>query len=158
MKKGVILKNDRNWIKKKRKINIVRQVLRDYGRDLEDIDGIRGEIKEKRSRLNTIKSLNAQTDPVQGGGMSQEDKTIKILDEIQDLEANIKEIEKDIEIVENAINSLDDNAMVGIVYRVWVQRLETVRSIAYRYNMPSSTAWYKSNAALLSIYGKLFKG
>lgn len=158
MKKGVILRNDRNWIRKKRKINLVRQVLRDYGRDLEDIDGIRGEIKEKRSRLNTIKSLNAQTDPVQGGGMSQEDKTIKILDEIQDLEANIKEIEKDIEVVEKAIDSLDDNAMVGIVYRVWVQRLETVRSIAYRYNMPSSTAWYKSNAALLSIYRKLFKG
>lgn len=158
MKKGVILRNDRNWIRKKRKINLARQVLRDYGRDLEDIDGIRGEIKEKRSRLNTIKSLNAQTDPVQGGGMSQEDKTIKILDEIQDLEANIIEIEKDIEIVENAINSLEDNAMVGIVYRVWVQRLETVRSIAYRYDIPSSTAWYKSNAALLNIYGKLFKG
>lgn len=151
------MRYDRNWIRKKRKINIARQVLRDYGRDLEDIDGIRGEIKEKRSRLNTIKSLNAQTDPVQGGGTSQEDKTIKILDEIQDLEANIIEIEKDIKIVENAINSLDDNAMVGIVYRVWVQRLETVRSIAYRYDMPSSTAWYKSNAALLSIYAKLFK-
>lgn len=158
MKKGVILRNDRNWIRKKRKINIVRQVLRDYGRDLEEIDEIRGEIKEKRSRLNTIKSLNAQTDPVQGGGMSQEDKIIKILDDIQDLEANIIEIEKDIKIVENAINSLEDNAMVGIVYRVRIQRLETVRSIAYRYNMPSSTAWYKSNAALLSIYGKLFKG
>ncbi len=158
MKKGVILRNDRNWIRKKRKINIIRQVLRDYGRDLEEIDEIREEVKEKRSRLNTIKSLNAQTDPVQGGGMSQEDKTIKILDEIQDLEENIKEIEKDVEIIENAINSLDDNAMVGIVYRVWVQRLETIRSIAHRYNMPSSTAWYKSNAALLSIYGKLFKG
>lgn len=158
MKKGVILRNDRNWIRKKRKINIVRQVLRDYGRDLEDIDCIREEIKEKRSRLDAIKSISPQTDHVQGGGMSQEDKTIKILDEIQDLEANIIEIEKDIKIVENAINSLEDNAMVGIVYRVWVQRLETVRSIAYRYNMPSSTAWYKSNAALLSIYGKFFKG
>lgn len=152
------MRYDRNWIRKKRKINIARQVLRDYGRDLEDIDGIREEIRDKRSRLNTIKSLNAKTDPVQGGGTSQEDKTIKVLDEISDLEANIKEIEKDIKIVENAINSLDDSAMVGIVYRVWVQRLETVRSIAYRYNMPSSTAWYKSNAALLSIYGKLFKG
>lgn len=152
------MRNDRNWIRKKRKINIVRQVLRDYGSDLEDIDDIRGAIKEKRSKLNNIKSFNSQTDPVQGGGTSQEDKTIKILDEIQDLEESIKEIEKDIKIVENAINSLDDNVMVGIVYRVWVQRIETVRSIAYRYNMPSSTAWYKSNAALLSIYGKLFKG
>lgn len=152
------MRNDRKWIRKKRKINLVRQVLRDYGRDLEDIDVIRNEIKEKRSKLNAIKSSNAQTDPVQGGGTSQEDKTIKILDEISDLEASIKEIKKDVEIVENAINSLDDNAMVGIVYRVWVQRLETIRSVAYRYNMPSSTAWYKSNAALLSIYGKLFKG
>lgn len=158
MKKGVILRKDRNWIRKKRKINIVRQVLRDYGEDLEEIDTIRGEIKEKRSRLNNIKSFNSQTDPVQGGGTSQEDKTINILDEISELEANIKEIEKDIEVVEKAIDSLYDNAMVGIVYRVWVQRLETIRSIAYRYDMPSSTAWYKSNTALLSIYGKLFKG
>lgn len=152
------MRYDRDWIRKKRKINIVRQVLRDYGRDLEEIDGISKEIKDKRSRLNTIKSLNAQTDHVQGGGLSQEDKTIKILDEISDLEANIKEIEKDIEIIEDTISSLNDPAMVGIVYRVWVQRLETIRSIAYRYKIPSSTAWYKSNTALLSIYGKLFKG
>lgn len=152
------MRYDRDWIRKKRKINIVRQVLRDYGRDLEEIDSIREEIKDKRSRLNTIKSLNAQTDHVQGGGCSQEDKTIKILDEISDLEANIKEIEKDIEIIEDTISSLNDPAMIGIVYRVWVQRLETIRSIAYRYKIPSSTAWYKSNTALLSIYGKLFKG
>lgn len=158
MKKGVILRKDRNWIRKKRKINLVRQVLRDYGEDLEEIDEIREKIKEKRSRLITVKSLNAQTNPVQGGGTSQEDKTIKILDEISYLEKSIEEIEKDIEIVENAINFLDDNAMVGIVYRVWVQRIETIRSIAYRYDLPSSTAWYKSNTALLSIYGKLFKG
>ena len=150
------MRYDRDWIRKKRKINIVRQVLRDYGSDLEEIDGIREEIRDKRSRLNTIKSLNAQTDPVQGGGCSQEDKTIKILDEISNLEANIKEIEKDTKLVENARNSLDDNAMIGIVYRVWVQRLETIRGIAYRYEIPSSTAWYKSNTDLLSIYGKLF--
>lgn len=94
MKKGVILRNDRNWIRKKRKINIVRQVLRDYGRDLEEIDSIREEIKDKRSRLNTIKSLNAQTDPVQGGGTSQEDKTIKILDEISELKLISKKLKK----------------------------------------------------------------
>lgn len=150
------MRYNRDWIRKKRKINIARQVLRDYGRDLEDIDCIRNEIKDKRSRLNTIKSLNAQSDSVQGSGISQEDKTIKILDEISDLEANIKEIEKDTKLVENAINSLSDPTMIGIVYRVWIQRRETIRSIAYRHNMPSSTAWYKSNTALLSIYRKLF--
>ena len=100
--------------------------------------------------------MNAQSDPVQGGGCSQEDKTIKILDEISNLEANIKEIEEDTKLVENAINSLSDPTMIGIVYMVWIQRRETIRSIAYRHNMPSSTAWYKSNTALLSIYRKLF--
>lgn len=151
------MRYDRNWIREKRKINIARQVLRDYGRDLEDIDGIRGEIKEKRSRLNTIKSLNAQTDPVQGGGTSQEDKTIKILDEILDLEENIKEIEKDIEIVENAIDELEDAEMVGIVYQVWIYGSETMRSLARKYNLSKDKIWRKSNVALLSLYKKLIK-
>lgn len=147
--------------KRRENIEIVKVRLSNYGKNLKLIDEIKAEIVEKRDRIDMLRCGWSDSDPTNGGGTSQEEKIISILDEIEFLEDEIKKIRLSDEEISNAIAKLNDNMLQSIVFRLWVydkysDKHDTIRGIALRYDLSKNIIWRKSDAALLSIYKSLY--
>lgn len=147
--------------KRRENIEIVKIRLSNYGKNLKLIDEIKSEIKEKKDNLNMLRCGWSDTDPTNGGGTSQEEKIISILDEIEFLEDKIRNIVFDCEEISNAIAKLNDNMLQSIVFRLWVydkysDKHYTIRGLALKYDLSKDMIWRKSDAALLSIYKSLY--
>ena len=147
--------------KHRENIEIVKIRLSNYGKNLKLIDEIKAEIVEKRDRLDMLRCGWSDSDPTNGGGSSQEEKIILILDEIEFLEDSIKEIRLDDEEISNAIAKLSDNMLQSIVFRLWVfdkhsDKHDTIRGLALKYDLSKNMIWRKSDTALLSIYKSLY--
>ena len=147
--------------KRRENIEIVKVRLSNYGKNLKLIDEIKSEIKEKKDNLNMLRCGWSDTDPISGGGTSQEEKIILILDEIKSLEDEIKDIQYQDEEITNAIIKLGDNILQSIVFRLWVydkysDKHYTIRGLALKHDLSKDMIWRKSDAALLSIYKSLY--
>lgn len=147
--------------KRRGNIEIVKVRLSNYGKNLKLIDDIKVKIVEKRDKLDMLRCGWSDSDPTNGGGTSQEEKIILILDEIKFLEDEINKIRIGDEEISNAIAKLGDNMLQSIVFRLWVydkysDKHDTIRGIALRYDLSKDMIWRKSDTALLSIYKSLY--
>ena len=134
----------------------VKERLRRYGLDLDTMAEILDEIEVKRDRLDCLKSGMGNPNPTKGGGSSQEDKIVKILDDLRELEEGLGHLSAETKEVREAIKALPDPQMATIVYSVWIYRSESMRSLGEKYNLSHSAIRKKSDVALLFLYKKLF--
>lgn len=134
----------------------VKERLRRYELDLDTMAEILDEIEVKRDRLDCLKSGMGNPNPTKGGGSSQEDKIVKILDDLRELEEGLGHLSAETKEVREAIKALPDPQMATIVYSVWIYRSESMRSLGEKYNLSHSAIWKKSDVALLFLYKKLF--
>lgn len=134
----------------------VKERLRRYELDLDTMAEILDEIEVKRDRLDCLKSGMGNPNPTKGGGSSQEDKIVKILDDLRELEEGLGHLSAETKEVREAIKALPDPQMATIVYSVWIYRSESMRSLGEKYNLSHSAIWKKSDVALLFLHKKLF--
>ena len=134
---------------------VVKKILSNYGKSLSLIEVLEDEIIQKRERIDGVRSGLGNTDPIKGGGCSQEDTIIKVLDEVKDLEEEIASIKAEIRPIRKAIRSIKDSKNKAIIMRVWVNNSDSMRSLATQYGVSHTAIWKKSDVALLSLYKAL---
>lgn len=131
---------------------VVKKILSNYGKSLSLIEVLEDEIIQKRERIVGIRSGLGNTYPTKGGGCSQEDTIIKVLDEVKDLEEEIASIKAEIRPVRKAIRSIEDPKNKAIVMRVWVYRSDSMRGLESEYGISRTAIWKRSDATLLYLY------
>ncbi len=129
-----------------------KAILRNYKENLDYIEALKAEISKKRDRIDGVKTGLGNTDPIKGGGSSQEDTIIKVLDEVKDLEEEIASIKAEIRPVRKAIRSIEDPKNKAIVMRVWVYRSDSMRGLESEYGISRTAIWKRSDATLLYLY------
>ncbi len=132
-----------------------KAILRNYKENLDYIESLKAEISNKRDRIDGVKSGLGNTYPSKGGGSSQEDTIVKVLDDIQRLEEEMYSIKLEIRPVRRAIKSIEDPQHKAIIMRVWVNNSDSMRSLATRYGVSKDMIWRKSDVALLNLYAKI---
>lgn len=135
--------------------DIIKARLRNYREDLELQDSLKVRIGINRDRMD-LQSGWSNSDAVQGGGSSQEDRLNSLLDRISDDERTLKLIELENRALKFAIESLPDEDMRFIVEHKWIFDDMSMIDIGSRLSLSKSTAWRKSDNALLDIYHKLY--
>lgn len=131
---------------------VVKKILSNYGKSLSLIEVLEDEVIQKRERIVGIRSGLGNTYPTKGGGCSQEDTIIKVLDEVKDLEEEIASIKAEIRPVRKAIRSIEDPKNKAIVMRVWVYRSDSMRGLESEYGISRTAIWKRSDATLLYLY------
>lgn len=137
---------------------VVKGILRHYKDNLDYIDVLKAEISEKRDRIDGVKSGLGNTDPSKGGGSSHEDRIIKVLDEVRNIEEDIEYAKQDIKPIREAIKKIDSPQLEAIIYHKWVYGDESIRSLATKYGLSHTAIWKKSDVALLKLYKILILG
>jgi len=145
-------KRERN--KNKTRVNIVKARLKNYREDLAMQDLLKERIAINRDKMD-LQGGWSSSETVQGGGSSQEDKLNKLIDKIRADELNLQRIELENRALRYAINSLDDD-MRYIVNHKWIRGDLNMIDIGVRLKLSKSTAWRKSDDALLNIYKTLY--
>lgn len=135
--------------------DIIKARLRNYREDLELQDSLKVRIGINRDRMD-LQSGWSNSDAVQGGGSSQEDRLNSLLDRISDDERTLKLIELENRALKFAIESLPDEDMRFIVEHKWIYGDMSMIEIGAKLSLSKSTAWRKSDDALLEIYHKLY--
>lgn len=141
--------------KNRARTDIIKARLRNYREDLELQDSLKVRIGINRDRMD-LQSGWSNSDAVQGGGSSQEDRLNSLLDRISDDERTLKLIELENRALKFAIESLPDEDMKFIVEHKWIFDDMSMIDIGSRLSLSKSTAWRKSDNALLDIYHKLY--
>lgn len=136
----------------KEKREVVKKILYSYGKSLSLIEVLEDEILQKRGKIEGIRSGLGNTDPTKGGGSSQEDTIIKVLDEVKDLEEEIASIKAEIRPIRKAIRSIEDPRNKAIVMRVWVYRSDSMRGLESEYGISRTAIWKRSDVTLLYLY------
>ena len=131
---------------------VVKKILSNYGTSLSLIEVLEDEIIRKRESIDGIRSGLGNTNPSKGGGCSQEDTIIKVLDEVKDLEEEIASIKAEIRPIRKAIRSIEDPRNKAIVMRVWVFRSDSMRGLESEYGISRTAIWKRSDATLLYLY------
>lgn len=131
---------------------VVKKILSNYGKSLSLIEVLEDEVIQKRERIVGIRSGLGNTYPTKGGGCSQEDTIIKVLDEVKDLEEEIASIKAEIRPVRKAIRSIEDPKNKAVVMRVWVYRSDSMRGLESEYGISRTAIWKRSDATLLYLY------
>ena len=116
---------------------------------------IRDEIKRLRSGIIDTKSGLSNTDPVQGGGCSQEDRYFDIFDKIIELERLLKMIDLDTRALKRVLSTLEDEDR-KLVYALWIEKTSSLRKLGPEVNMAKDTVKRKSDRALLYIFEELY--
>jgi phage transcriptional regulator, rinA family len=116
---------------------------------------IRDEIKELRSSMIDANSGLSNTDPVQGGGSSQEDKYFDVFDKIIELERLLKRIDLDTRALKRVLSTLDDEDR-KLVDALWIEKTSSLRKLGPEVNMAKDTVKRKSDKALLYIFEELY--
>lgn len=143
-------------VRDREKIEVVKARLESYESGLRIIEELEDDIEKKREVLVCLKSVFSGTDPVQGGGSSQEDRIIKVLDDLRELEEALSSLRNEINDIDQAIKGLEDEEMIAIVNHVWIYHDDTMRGLARKYNLSKSAIRRKSDVALLALYKKFF--
>lgn len=149
-------------VDKQRKINrdraradIIKARLKNYREDLELLDSLKVRIGINRDKMD-LQSGWSNSEAVQGGGSSQEDRLNRLIDKIREDERSLKLIELENRALKFAIESLPDEDMKFIVEHKWIYDDMSMIEIGTKLNLSKSTAWRKSDDALLDIYHKLY--
>ena len=149
-------------VDKQRKINrdraradIIKARLKNYREDLELLDSLKVRIGINRDKMD-LQSGWSNSEAVQGGGSSQEDRLNNVLDKIREDERTIKMIELENRALKFAIESLPDEDMKFIVEHKWIYNDMSMIEIGAKLSLSKSTVWRKSDDALLEIYHKLY--
>ena len=139
------------------RIDTIKARLRNYGRDMRRYEAEKMKIEIARDRLSLGASWSS-TDAVKGGGTSQEDMQVKIIDKISECERHIKLIELENRAITYAINELDKDKKF-IVHHMWVVPKDdrfSYRECADHLKTSKTTIQRWSNSALLEIFEKLY--
>ena len=149
-------------IDKKREVNknkvrtsIIKSRLRNYREDLAMLDLLKERIAINRDKMD-LRGGWSNSEAVQGGGSSQEDRLNNMLDKISEDERTLKLIELENRALKFSIESLPDEDMRFIVEHKWIYDDMSMIEIGSRLSLSKSTAWRKSDNALLDIYHKLY--
>lgn len=149
-------------VDKQREINrdraradIIKARLRNYREDLELQDSLKVRIGINRDKMD-LQGGWSSSEAVQGGGTSQEDRLNNVLDKISEDERSLKLIELENRALKFAIESLPDEDMKFIVEHKWIYGDMSMIEIGAKLSLSKSTAWRKSDDALLDIYHKLY--
>lgn len=149
-------------VDKQRKINrnraradIIKARLKNYREDLELLDSLKVRIGINRDKMD-LQSGWSNSEAVQGGGSSQEDRLNTLIDKIREDERMLKLIELENRALKFAIESLPDEDMKFIVEHKWIYGDMSMIEIGAKLSLSKSTAWRKSDDALLDIYHKLY--
>ena len=141
--------------KNKVRSSIIKSRLRNYREDLALLDLLKERIAINRDKMD-LQGGWSSSEAVQGGGTSQEDRLNKVLDKISEDERTLKLIELENRALKFAIESLPDEDMRFIVEHKWIYDDMSMIEIGTKLNLSKSTAWRKSDDALLDIYHKLY--
>lgn len=137
--------------------NTIKNQLEIYSLNLKLIDEYQKEISEKREELSTLRSGLGNTSEIKGGRVSKDDIIIRSLDYIDNLENELKATKKDTQKIKTAIKNIDDPLAKSIIMRIWVNKSDSMRSLANELNLSHTMVWRKSDIALLSLYKQLIK-
>lgn len=116
---------------------------------------IREEIQNLRSDIIDIKSGISNTDPVQGGGSTQEDKYCDAIDKVMELERLLKVIDLDTRALKQILSTIDDEDY-KLINDLWIESTMSLRKLGPEVNMSKDTVRRKSDKVLLYIYGELY--
>lgn len=149
--------NELKKAKDRQRCNTIKNQLEIYSLNLKLIDEYQKEISEKREELSTLRSGLGNTSEIKGGRVSKDDIIIRSLDYIEDLENELKATKKDTQKIKTAIKNIDDPLAKSIIMRIWVNKSDSMRSLANELNLSHTMVWRKSDTALLSLYKQLIK-
>ena len=139
------------------RIDTIKARLRNYGRDMRRYEAEKIKIEIARDRLSLGASWST-TDAVKGGGSSQEDLQVKMIDKIDESSRRMKLIEIENRAMKLAIADLDDDKKF-IVDHMWIapegKRL-SFRKAGEWMNLSKSTVQRLSDDALLYIFERLY--
>lgn len=141
--------------KNKVRASIIKTRLRNYREDLAMLDLLKERIAINRDKMD-LQAGWSNSEAVQGGGTSQEDRLNNTLDKIRVDEHTLKVIELENRALRYAIKTLPDDDMRYIVNHKWIYDDMSMIEISTKLSLSKSTAWRKSDAALLDIYKKLY--
>ena len=148
-----------NYIRNKniriRRLDKIKSDLSFLKREEELAKEIRDEIQQLRSGMTDAKSGLSNTDPVQGGGSSQEDKYFDVFDKIIELETLLKKIDLDTRALKRVLSTLDDEDR-QLVNALWIDKTSSLRKLGPEFNMAKDTVKRKSDKALLYIFEELY--
>lgn len=149
--------NELKKAKDRQRCNTIKNQLEIYSLNLKLIDEYQKEISEKREELSTLRSGLGNTSEIKGGRVSKDEIIIRSLDYIDDLENELKATKKDTQKIKTAIRNIDDPLAKSIIMRIWVNKSDSMRSLANELNLSHTMVWRKSDTALLSLYKQLIK-
>lgn len=149
--------NELKKAKDRQRCNTIKNQLEIYSLNLKLIDEYQKEISEKREELSTLRSGLGNTSEIKGGRVSKDDIIIRSLDYIDNLENELKATKKDTQKIKTAIKNIDDPLAKSIIMRIWVNKSDSMRSLANELNLSHTMVWRKSDIALLSLYKQLIK-
>lgn len=143
--------------KEKARMSTIRDRLIFYGKDMRRMEAEKKKIEIYRGRLSIGASWST-SDAVQGGGSSQEDKQVEIIDKIDECKRKIKIIELENRAMTYAIEELDEEKKF-IIHHMWV----VPKNVRFSYRecgrylrMSKDTVKRRSEVALLEIFEKLY--
>ena len=139
------------------RIDTIKSRLGKYGKDMRRYEDEKIKIEIARDRLSLGASWST-TDAVKGGGTSQEDLQVKIIDKIDESSRRMKLIEIENRAMKLAIADLDEDKKF-IVEHMWIAPKEdrlSFRKAAESMNLSKSTVQRISDDALLYIFKRLY--
>ena len=143
--------------KDRTRIDTIKSRLGKYGKDMRRYEDEKIKIEIARDRLSLGASWST-TDAVKGGGSSQEDLQVKMIDKIDESSRRMKLIEIENRAMKLAIADLDDDKKF-IVDHMWIapdgDRL-SFRKAGEWMNLSKSTVQRLSDDALLYIFERLY--
>ena len=149
--------NELKKAKDRQRCNTIKNQLEIYSLNLKLIYEYQKEISEKKEELSTLRSGLGNTNEIKGGRVSKDDIIIRSLDYIEDLENELKATKKDTQKIKTAIKNIDNPLSKSIIMRIWVNKSDSMRSLANELNLSHTMVWRKSDTALLSLYKQLIK-
>ena len=139
------------------RIDTIKSRLIKYGKDMRRYEAEKIKIEIARDRLSIGASWSS-SDVVKGGGSSQEDLQVKMIDKIDESCRRMKLIEIENRAMKLAIAELDEDKKF-IVDHMWIapdgKRL-SFREAAEMMNLSKSTVQRMSDDALLYIFKRLY--
>lgn len=128
----------------------VKELLKEYGADRKTIYAKENAIKEINSQLDMLQAGWSSSEPTQGGGTSQEDKVIKLLDRKKILENEVNQLRADNFELRYALRQLDTTSKM-IIFNVWIDQTYSIRQQARKLYLAKSTVYDKSELAIKVI-------
>ena len=129
----------------------VKKRLKKYKYDLDSIDMKMDKRDNIRASIDGIKACMSDSEAVQGGGSTQEEKLVKVLDKISEIDKEIKEIRLENADIRYALKNLKDDDYRSIVYHIWINNDMTMEGMGRKLHLSKSSIWKKSDHALKAI-------